>query len=162
MHTPHTQRETNAADYGRLYGKELSLALRTVAQTVVGCPASAGVTERGFSITDMFMPRKRARPRLLEMSLVLRAQYYYIPDEVPPLSDDDSKKATPERLRGQTMLDYVKVLDYVPDEESDGDEDDGEQSLEWVLPGPVRPEPTSREGEGAAAENGGGASSWED
>ena len=60
------------------------------------------------------------------------------------------------------MLDYVKVLDYVPDEESNGGEDDRDQSLECVLPGPVRPEPTSREGEGAVAENGGGASSWED
>ena len=59
------------------------------------------------------------------------------------------------------MLDGVKVLDYVPDEESDGDEDDRDQSLEWALPDPVRLEPTSHEGEGSAAENSGGASSQE-
>ena len=59
------------------------------------------------------------------------------------------------------MPDDVKVLDYVPDKEVAGDEDNRDQSLEWVLSDPVRPEPTSHEGEGAAAENGGGASSRE-
>ena len=57
------------------------------------------------------------------------------------------------------MLDDVKVLDYVPDAGYDGDEDDRDQCVEGVLPGPVRPEPTSHEGEGAAARNCGGASS---
>ena len=85
----------------------------------------------------------------------------YIPDDVPRLSDDDTKKAITERYRDQTMLDDVKVLVYVPDEESDGDEDDRDQSLEWALPDPVRPDPTSHEAERAAAENGEGASSRE-
>ena len=107
----------------------------------------------------MFTPRKRGSidPAYLEMSLFLRAQYGYIPDDVTRLSDDDTKKAIPERLMDQTMLNHVKVLDYVPDEESDGDEDDRDQSVEWVLP-----DPTSHEGEGAAAGNGKGASSRED
>ena len=42
------------------------------------------------------------------------------------------------------------------------DEDDRDLCVEWVLPGPVRPEPTSHEGEGTAARNGGRASSRED
>ena len=161
---PPPQRETNAADYWRLYGIELPLALRAVAQTVFGCPASAGVTEQDFCIADMFMPRKRGSldPAYLDMSLFLRARYDYIPDDVPRLSDDDTKKAIPERFRDQTMLDDVNVLAYVPDEGSDGDEDGTDQCVEWVLPGPVRPEPTSHEGGGAAARNGGRASSRED
>ena len=60
------------------------------------------------------------------------------------------------------MLDDVKVLDYVPDAGYDGDEDDRDQCVEGVLPGPVRPERTSHEVEGVAAKNGGGALSRED
>ena len=88
--------------------------------------------ERDFSIAGMFMPGKRGSldPAYLEMSLFLRAQYDNIPDDVPRLSDDDTKKAIPERFRDQTMLDDVKVLAYVPDEDPDDDEDDRDQSVE--------------------------------
>ena len=104
------------------------------------------------------MPRKRGSldPAYLEMSLILRVQYDYIPRDVPRLSDNDTKKSIPERFMDRTMLDDVKVLDYVPNEDPDGDEDDRDQCAEWVLPGPVRPEPTSHEGEEAAARNEGG------
>ena len=54
------------------------------------------------------------------------------------------------------------MLVYVPDEEPDGGEDDSDPGLERVLPDPVRPEPTNHEGEQAAGEKGGGASSRED
>ena len=110
------------------------------------------------------MARKRSSldPAYLDISPVLRAQYDYLPDDVPRLSDDDTQKDITERFRDQTILDDVKVLDYVPDEECDDYEDDRDQSVEWVLPDPVRPEPMSHEDEGAAAGDGGGASSWED
>lgn len=54
-----TQRGTAAADDWRPHDKESPLALRAVAQTVFGCPATAGVIERDFCITDKLRPRKR-------------------------------------------------------------------------------------------------------
>ena len=71
-------------------------------QTVFGCPASAGVMERDFCIPDMFMPRKRGSldPAYFEMSLFLRVEYNYIPDDVPRLSDDDTKKGYSEAIQG--------------------------------------------------------------
>ena len=62
---PPTQRETNAADDWRLYGKELSLALRAVARTVFVCPALAGVMEREFFIADMYLQARLARPHFV-------------------------------------------------------------------------------------------------
>ncbi|CAM9121357.1 unnamed protein product, partial [Laminaria digitata] len=98
--------------------------------------------ERDFCIADMFVPRKRGSldPAFLEMSLFLRAQYEYIPDDVPRLSEEDATESIPERFRDRTMVDDVNVLDFVSEEESD-DADAGEQGVEWVLPDPVLPEP---------------------
>ena len=119
--------------------------------------------ERDFCIAGMFMPRKPGSldPSYLQMSLFLPAQYDYIPDDVPRLSDDNTQKAIPERSKDHTIPDDVKVLGYAPDEECDDDEDDRDQSMEWVLPDSARPEPTNHEGEKAAARKGRGASSSE-
>lgn len=56
---PLNQREAHAADYWRSHCKELLLALGADAQTVYGCPVSAGVMGRDFCIADMFMLRNR-------------------------------------------------------------------------------------------------------
>lgn len=108
------QKFLSAAEYWRLHGSKHPLALRAVAQAVLGCPASAGVIERDFCLADWFMPRKRGSldPAYLEMLLFLRAQYDYIRNDVPTLSDEAAKAAIPDRLRDQTKLDEVKVLTF--------------------------------------------------
>lgn len=118
-----------------MHGKVLPLALRAVAQSVFGCPASAGVMERDFCAADMFMPRKSGSldPAYLEMSLFLRAQYDDVLCDVRKLSDEDARGAIPERFRDQTMLDEVQVLDFVAEETDDHESE--EDADEWVLPG---------------------------
>lgn len=83
-------------------GKVLLLAFQTVAQSVLGCPASTGAMDRDFNIADMFMPRKRHSldPAYLEMSIFFRAQYDYIPCDVPELSYENARGAIPERFKG--------------------------------------------------------------
>ena len=148
---PNNQREDNGAEYWRLHGKRLPLALRAVAQSVFGYPASAGV-KRDFCIV-MFMPRNRGSldPANLEMSLFPRAQYDYTPCNVPKLSDDAAQLAILERCRDQTILDDVQVLISLDEEESN-DKNEVQDADECVLT-----DPTSREeGRRAAAGNGGG------
>lgn len=88
------------------------------------------------------------------MSLLLRAQYEYIPDDVLRLSNEDAKEAIPERFRDQMMLDDAPVLYFVSEEEFD-DENAGKNGVEWVLQDPVLQEPTNhRDSGGTAAGNG--------
>lgn len=101
------------------------MALRSVAQAVFGCPASAGGVERDFCIADFVMPRKRGSldPAYLEMHLFLRAQYDFIPNDVPKLTDEEAKAAIPERLRDREMLDEVRLMDVDPVDSSDSEDD---------------------------------------
>lgn len=89
--------------------------------------------ERDFCIADFFMPRKRGSLDLgfLEMSLFLRAQFDHIPNDVPILSADAARDAIPNRIRDQTQLNDVRVLDVVVEEESSDDDEDVD--LAWVL-----------------------------
>ena len=121
----------NGADYWRLHGKPLPLALRAVAQGVFGCPAAAAGVERDFCIADFFMARKRGSldPAYLEMELFLRAQFDFIPNDVPKLTDAEAEEAIPDRFRKQDLLDEVRVLDVLVDDSSDEDDDD---VLEWA------------------------------
>ncbi|MEP2262582.1 MAG: hypothetical protein ABJI00_14280 [Paracoccaceae bacterium] len=45
--------------YWPSHGHEWPSVLRALAQAVFGAPASAGVMERNFCITDMFVSRKQ-------------------------------------------------------------------------------------------------------
>lgn len=123
----------SAAEYWRVHGSRHPLALRAVAQAVFGCPASAGVIERDFCIADWFMPRKRGSldPAFLEMLLYLRAQFEYVGNDVPALSETQAKAAIPNRLRDQTALDDVKVLSFEPEEVSDDESED--LDAPWVV-----------------------------
>ena len=122
----------DAAEYWRVYGSRHPLALRAVAQAVFGCPACAGVIERDFCIADWFMPRKRGSldPAFLEMLLYLRAQFDYISNDVPSLTEQEAKVAVPNRLRDQAKLDEVNVLTFEAEEESADESED--LGAEWV------------------------------
>lgn len=116
----------NSADYWRGdHGKGQPAALREVAQAVFGCPASAGGVERDFCIADFVMPRKRGSldPAYLEMELFLRAQFDFIPNDVPKMTDEAAAAAIPERFRNQEMLDEVRVLDVDPDDSYRSEDD---------------------------------------
>lgn len=93
--------------------------------------------ERDFCSADWFMPHKRGSldPAYLEMSLFLRAQFDYIPNDAPRLTEEQSEAAVPSRLRDQTMLDDVQVLDVVPGEKDTSDGEGDEDDAEWVLQG---------------------------
>lgn len=81
--------------------------------------------ERDFCIADYVMPRKRGSldPAYLEMELFLRAQFDFIPNDVPQLTDEEATAAIPERFRNREMLEEVRVMDVDPDD-SDESEDD--------------------------------------
>lgn len=89
--------------------------------------------ERDFCIADFVMPRKRGSldPAYLEMQLFLRAQYDFIPNDVPKLTDEEATAAIPDRFRNREMLDEVCVLDVPEVEPEDRSEDD---ALEWAEP----------------------------
>lgn len=131
MQIPRKDWPENSAEYWRLHGKSQPLALRSVAQSAFGCPASAGGVERDFCIADFVMPRKRGSldPAYLEMELFLRAQYDLIPNDVNKLTtDEEVEAAIPERFRKKELVDEVRVLDVVVEDSSDEDEN---ESLEW-------------------------------
>ncbi|CAB1117218.1 unnamed protein product [Ectocarpus sp. CCAP 1310/34] len=136
---PSDKRGKDAADYWSTpHGKSQPLPLRAVAQGVLGCPASTGAMERDFSIADMFMPRKRASvdPAYFEMSLFLRAQYDFIPDDVPKFANEaEQTAAIPNRLRDEKLLEAVRVLDVDVEETSDDPDDNDEL---WSLKDPAR------------------------
>ncbi|CAM9323849.1 unnamed protein product [Ectocarpus sp. 6 AP-2014] len=119
----------NGADYWTLDCKSLPLALRGVAQSGFGCPASAGGVERGFCVADFFMPSRRSSldPAYLEMGLFLRAHERNIPNDIPTLTDAQQQAAIPNRFRKQDLLDEVKVLDVELDERSDGQNGDAQE-----------------------------------
>ena len=83
-------------------------------------------------MADWFMPRKRGSldPAFLEMLLYLRAQFDYISNDVPSLTEQEAKVAVPNRLRDQAKLDEVNVLTFEAEEESADESED--LGAEWV------------------------------
>ena len=63
------------------------------------------------------------------MELFLRAQFDFIPNDVPKLIDAEAEEAIPDRFLKQDLLDEVRVLDVLADDSSDEDDDD---VLEWA------------------------------
>ncbi|CAB1111867.1 unnamed protein product [Ectocarpus sp. CCAP 1310/34] len=123
---------TDAGERRRLLdldGKSLPLALRAVAQSVFGCPASAGGVERDFCVADFFMPGRRSSldPAYLDVGLFLRVHKRIIPNDILTLTDAQQQAAIPNRFRKQDLLDEVKVLDVELDERSDGQNDDAQE-----------------------------------
>ncbi|CAN0315192.1 unnamed protein product, partial [Laminaria digitata] len=71
----------NTCAYWNQHGNSLSPELRSVAQSVLGAPASAAVLERDFCVAGQVVSRQRGSldPAFVEMLLFLRAGIDYIP-----------------------------------------------------------------------------------
>lgn len=115
----------DGAAYWRTHGEEWPLILRSLAQAVFGAPASAGCVERDFDIADM---RDDLSPAYREMALYLRGQLKSIPRDIPQLSDEAAANAIPDRLTDPERLAEVRMLDFIPDTETEDDEED----LSWI------------------------------
>ncbi|CAN0467400.1 unnamed protein product, partial [Laminaria digitata] len=74
--------------------------LQSVAQSVLGAPASAAVLERDFCVAGQVVSRQRGSldPAFVELLLFLRAGIDYIPREIPKLTDRQAAAAIPDRL----------------------------------------------------------------
>lgn len=123
-------------EYWRDHGHALSPDNRSVAQCVLGAPASAAVLERDFCIAGQMVSRHRASldPAYVEMLLFLRGAIDHIPREISKLTDEQAAAAIPRRLRDAATVNEVRVLyscpeeDDYPEEEDDLDEGYPEES----------------------------------
>lgn len=89
-----------ACQFWETHGYRLGPALKLVAQSVLGVPPSVAVLERDFLVPSQVISRKR-RPMdggMAEVLLFLRAQYQDILNDVPQLSEAETRDAIPLRL----------------------------------------------------------------